>query len=407
MMDNYNPNQSPRLLTTFRAADLEAVFGLIHAGQSVEIIGVGSVGKSNFVRHLIRQDVLDTFLHQRYQEKAKIVFVGLDANSLLEPLPSAFNPHQPSGWSGYELLASRLLRAVVEQGILDHLPPEHHAHPEELYAMYQRLWPDDKASVNIIAFRYIEDMLQRIFSAISNIRFVVIFDEFEKFIRELPPRFFQTLRSLRDQFKDRLMYIITARQIMPLLIQTRLYDEYEPFIELFARHYLLPYRPSDTEQTFRRLSIRRDLPPPPLEMREQLMAVTGGHAGLLRASFSAWAPLKVIHPQMSDEEMIRTLLQINEIQEECKTIWRSLSQDECQILFDMVRAQQRNQPIEVSPYRPMAQLLIQKGLLLQTEQMTFANIRPPLFAAFLYASIRPETPSISDVEMNKNPNVIL
>ncbi len=405
-MDNYNPNQSPRLLTTFRTADLEPVLGLIHAGQSVEVIGVGSVGKSNFVRHLIRQDVIDTFLYQRYGEKSKVVFVGLDANSLLEPLPSAMDRSKPSGWSGYELFASRLLRSVMEQGLLNHVAPTHPAHPEELYAMYQRLWPDDQAPVNVIAFRYVEDILQRIFDAVQNVRFIFIFDEFEKFLRELPPRFFQTLRSLRDQFKDRVMFISTARQIMPLLVDHALYDEYEPFIELFSRHFLLPYRPSDTEQTFRRLSVRRDLPPPPLEMREQLMAVTGGHAGLVRAAFSAWAPLNLLRLQMSDEEVIRILLQVNEVQEECKTIWRSLSQDECQILFDMVRAQQQHKPIDINPYRPLAQLLIQKGLLLPTDQMTFANIRPHLWAAFLYAAIPPETPDAASVRMDKSPDLM-
>lgn len=404
-MDNYNPNQSPKLLTTFRTADSEPVFGLLHAGQSVEVIGVGSVGKSNFVRHLVRQDVQDTFLYQRYSEKNKMVFVGLDANSLLEPIPSAMDPTRSSGWSGYELLASRLLRSIMAAGLLDHLSPDHPTHPDELYHMYRRLWPDDTAPVNIIAFRYVEDMLQRIFDTLPDIRIVFIFDEFEKFIRELPPRFFQTLRSLRDQFKDRVMYLTTARQVMPLLVNPVLYDDYEPFIELFTRHFLLPYRPSDTEQTFRRISVRRDLPAPPIEMREQLMAVTGGHAGLLRSAFSAWAPLNLLHPSMSDEETIRTLLQVGEVQEECKTIWRSLSQEECQILFDMVRAQQKNQPVGVSPHRSLAHLLIQKGLLLETDQMTFANMRPPLLAAFLYASIPPETPDASAVQMEKRPDI--
>lgn len=405
-MVNYNPNPSPRLDFNFRSGDTESVFRMIHAGVSAEMIGVGSVGKSNFVRHLIRRDVQDQFLYGRFQEKATCIFIGLDANSLLEPIPSAMDATKPSSWTGYELMTSRLLRAIIEHGLLDHLPPGDPSHPEQLYAMYHRMWPEGSDKVHIIAFRYMEDMIQRIFDAVQpKIRLIFIFDEFEKFLRELPPRFFQTLRSLRDQYKDHIIYLTTARQIMPLLVPRDQFDDYEPFIELFTRHFLLPYRPSDTEQTFRRMSVRRDLPAPPLAMREQLMAVTGGHAGLLRAAFTAHAPLNLLHPSMSDRETISILLHVTEIQEECKTIWRSLSQSECQVLFDMVRARQNNRQYSIDPFQPYPRLLINKGILLETESMHFDNIRPPLFAAFLHAAISPDDSSVASVKMEQTSDV--
>ena len=405
-MVNYNPNPTPNLNHNFRNADTESVFRAIHAGISMEIIGVGSVGKSNFVRHLVRRDVQDQYLYGRFQEQSQCIFIGLDANSLLEPIPSAMNPHLPSGWTGYELMASRLIRSIVSKGVLNHVAPGDPAHPEQIYAMYRRLWPEDNEKIHIIAFRYLEDMVQRIFDNVQHpIRLIFIFDEFEKFIRELPPRFFQTLRSLRDQYKDRVIFLTTARQIMPLLVDRNLYDEYEPFIELFSRHYLLPYRPSDTEQTFHRMAVRRDAPMPPTDMREQIMAVTGGHAGLIRAAFTAWAPQNLLHPSMSDPDTIATLLGIAEVQDECKTIWRSLSQAECQVLFDMVRTRQNGRNITISPYQPFAQLLVQKGILLETEQMSFDNIRPSLFAAFLYAAIPPEATSADAVQMEQSPNI--
>lgn len=404
-MVNYNPNPSPRLDFNFRSADTESVFRLIHAGVSAEVIGVGSVGKSNFVRHLIRQDVQDQFLYGRFQEQKTCIFIGLDANSLLEPIPSAMDARQPSSWTGYELMTSRLLRAVATQKLLDHLPPGDPSHPDRLYDMYLQMWPEGSDKVHIIAFRYLEDIVQRIFEVSNNIRLIFIFDEFEKFLRELPPRFFQTLRSLRDQYKDRVIYLTTARQIMPLLVARDQYDDYEPFIELFTRHFLLPYRPSDTEQTFRRMSIRRDLPAPQLELREQLMAVTGGHAGLLRAAFSAHSPYNLLHPSMSDAETVSTLLRVTEVQEECKTIWRSLSQSECQVLFDMVRARQTNRQYSVDAFQPYPRLLINKGILLETERMNFDNIRPPLFAAFLHAAISPEDNNAASVQMEQSPDI--
>jgi hypothetical protein len=404
-MVNYNPNPSPRLDFNFRSADTESVFRLVHAGVSAEIIGVGSVGKSNFVRHLVRRDVQDQFLYGRFQEQAHCVFIGLDANSLLAPIPSAMDPTQPSSWNGYELITSRLLRAVATHQLLNHLPPGDPAHPDQLYAMYLQMWPEGSDKVHIIAFRYLEDIVQRIFDVSNNLRLIFIFDEFEKFLAELPPRFFQTLRSLRDQYKDRVIYLTTSRQIMPLLIDQNRYDDYEPFIELFSRHFLLPYRPSDTEQTFRRMSVRRDLPAPPLELREQLMAVTGGHAGLLRAAFSAYAPHNLLKPNMSDIEVISTLLHITEIQDECKTIWRSLSPAERQVLFGMVRARQQQHDYGVNAHEPYPRLMINKGILLETGTMNFDNIRPHLFASFLLNAISPDVNSAENVDMHQEPNI--
>lgn len=393
---------NPQLSVDFREADLEAVFGYIHAGQSTEIIGVGSVGKSNFIRRMLRRDVQDRYLYQDYGEQSRCVFINLDANSLLEPIPSAMDARVPSGWPGYELMAARLLRTLMEIDLLGHVTSTNNpAHPEALYAMYHRLWPgQDNGNLNVVAFRYLEDLVQRIFvGANIPIRLIFIFDEFEKFLSELPPRFFQSLRSLRDQYKDRILYLTTARQIMPLLVPAGQHQAYEPFYELFSnsRHFLLPYRPSDTEQTFDRLAGRQDHAIPPLALREQLMAVTGGHAGLLRAAFAAWQPHELLDDRMSDAEVIATLLGLPAVQEECKTIWRSLSEGELQVLFDMVRAQQKATRTDIKPYHAMASLLVQKGILIQTASMGFENVRPAVFAAFLLTAIPLEAQDIRSI----------
>jgi hypothetical protein len=385
---------SPQLPINFREADLEAVFQHIHAGKSVEIIGLGSVGKSNFIRRLIRRDVQERYLYQLYQEKSHCIFISLDANSLLEPMPSAMDSSKPSSWAGYELIASRLLRAVMAHKLVTHITnPSDPAHPEALYAMYHRIWPGDNIQTNapIIAFRYLEDLIERIFVGFGQpLRLVFVLDELEKYFQELPDRFFQGLRSLRDQYKDRILFVTTARQIMPLLLPDEVFPQYEPFAELFSnsRHFLLPYRPADAEQTFKRMSARQDYPPPPIAMREQLMAVTGGHAGLLQAAFAAWAPNQLLTDDLSDSEAVAILLGIDAVQDECKTMWRSLSVGERKLLFQMVQGQhQGKRPNIKAMHNSVARLLIQKGILLETESMAFENIRPLVFAAFLLSTI--------------------
>lgn len=399
-----NPAAQSQMRTNFREADLEVVMEHIHAGKSVEIIGLGSVGKSNFIRRLMRKDVQDRYLYQMYQEQSHCIFIGIDANSLLEPMPSALDPKVPSGWSGYELIASRLLQAVMDHQLVAHITnPKDASHPESLYALYHKIWPSDTihTQTHIVAFRYLEDLVHRIFAGSNHgFRLIFIFDEFEKMLRELPPRFFQSLRSLRDQYKDRIMYITTARQILPLLVTEELHLEYEAFFDLFVdtRHFLLPYRPSDAEQTFQRMSSRQDYSPPPAPVREQMMLATGGHAGLLRAAFSAWEPKNLLYEGMSDTQVVATLLNLPAIQEECNTVWRSLSNRERRILFEMTRMKHQNKHTEYNPLNPMVSLLIQKGILLETDRMGFDNIRPPVFAGFLFMSIPANSDANADSE---------
>ncbi len=403
-----NPAAQSQMRANFREADLEVVMEHIHAGKSVEIIGLGSVGKSNFVRRLMRKDVQDRYLYQMHQESAYCVFIGIDANSLLEPMPSALDPTLPSGWSGYELIASRLLQAVMDHQLVAHITnPKDASHPESLYALYHKIWPSDSAHNNthIVAFRYLEDLVHRIFAGSSqSFRLIFIFDEFEKMLRELPPRFFQSLRSLRDQYKDRIIYITTARQILPLLVTEDLLIEYESFFDLFVdtRHFLLPYGPSDADQTFQRMSSRQGYSPPPASIREQMMMATRGHAGLLRAAFSAWEPKKLIFDGLKDVEVIATLLNLPSIQEECGTIWRSLSNRERRVLFEMTRMKHQGQYTDYNTLNPMVNLLVQKGILLEQNSMSYDDIRPPVFSGFLFMSIPPNADPKTDGEQLLN-----
>lgn len=402
MSRRYSPPPSARMSVNFREADLRVVMGHVHAGKSVEIIGVGSSGKSNFLRRLLMQEVQERYLYEMYGEDAHCVFINLDANSLLEPIPSAMNPAIPSGWPGYELIASRLLRIVMETGLASHVDDiDDPTHPENLFSLYHRIWPGENTNTyaHIVAFRYLEDLVNRVFvGANRRIRLIFIFDEFEKMLDEMPPRFFQSLRSLRDQFKDRLIYITAARQIMPLLVSQNNYQQYEPFIELFTdtRHFLLPYQMADTEQTFGRLARRQDYPMPPEPLRRQLLKVTNGHAGLLRAAFSAWAPENLIQDGLPDNRLVEILHTVPAIQDECKTIWRSLSRPEQRLLYDMVMAHHHRQENTVDAWQNgAARLLIRKGLLANTRHLSFKHVYPVVLSMFLTTAIRPgeqETP---------------
>ena len=76
--------------------------------------------------------------------------------------------------------------------------PSDPAHPEALYAMYHRIWPSDNMQTNtpIIAFRYLEDLIERIFVGFGQpLRLVFVLDELEKYFQELPDRFFSRFKK--------------------------------------------------------------------------------------------------------------------------------------------------------------------------------------------------------------------
>ncbi len=315
---------------TFRSEEIKEILAKTKAGDSCSVVGIGSVGKSNLLRHLLRPET------QRYHlgdlaDEIKLVLI--DPNNMLDSLPLLTGGISP--WAGYEIMTHRLYRAFYP--FVGFTAED----KKEFTYAYSQLRNGRNPLLPHIGLRYLEVALEKLLAqpepSSPRRRIAFVFDEFEDMLANLPVKFFQTLRGLRDDFKYKLTYITFTRRSIPQIIAENGYDHlaFEPFVELFTGNtlYLGPYSDADAKAMLDRLSARKDVTHPP-SFRNFLLRVSGNHAGLLRASFDLAGQIAFGTPE---SEALRFLAASDPIQSECQTIWDSLSRVEQDTLKALVR----------------------------------------------------------------------
>ncbi len=354
----------------FRKQEIAYILNKVTAGDSCSVVGVGSVGKSNLLRHFMEPETLR--FHVGKEDSDNLHLVLIDPNNMLDPLPSTLNAAVPSAWAGYEIMVHRLHKAFYP---LTGLGDE--AKEAFMYA-YDQLHDGNNPLLAHVGLRYLELALEQLLSPESPIRrrqkIVFVFDEFEEMLAQLPPRFFQALRGIRDDYKYRLMYVTFTRRPIPQIVEEEGYSQQklEPFVELFTDNtlYLGPYNKDDATAMIERLSGRQGVNYPP-SFRNFLLRASGGHAGILRASFQLAVHIPFGTPE---NEAMHFLATSQPVQTECRTIWDSLTEDERVVLYRLVSDQ------GVGSLSAAASLL-QKKQLLTGESVL--EISPPLFREFV------------------------
>ncbi len=376
-----------------RFTEIERILrGYINAGDSCAIVGVGSVGKSNLLRLLQRQDVLQFHKDQGNLpafDKNQIATLLVDPYLTLE-IPreggTFIYPLSGSAWHGYEHILYRLFLLIEEQ----YLTWEQQVDNETLLARgwkdndlfeqiqdkLQRMWSGNNPFTPLLGLRLLEHALQQYFWYRPGSRIIIMFDEFEKCIMTMPPTFFQALRGLRDNFKYRLMFIVTSRrEIDELVLETGHAREYESFLELFTDRYEYVglYDRSDTDVMIDRLCTRHGEEWVNADPRRALIyEATDGHAGLVRAVFSAHERILTGRP---NRRVLEGLLKDPGICQECETIWLSLSEE----ARGTIQAIMEGRPISDNDGSIM-RLKARRLILREESGMTVA---PPIFRAYL------------------------
>lgn len=295
------------LPVTFRQAEARRALAAIQAGDSCAVVGIGSVGKSNFLHFLGQEDVRRQYLGETWEE---YVFIYLDVNKLLKK----------SLWGLWELLLHQLwlgLQARQAEALV----------LEEIDALHQRATQPQSRR---LALRYVDRAIGLACGRLG-LRLVLLVDEFDDLYRRLPRRGFSALRALRDEHKYRLMYLVATRKELARLRSPS--PEAEAFEELLTPRtvWLGPYDEADGRSMLARLCGRYGLPPPAEAELQALLAETGGHPGLLSAAFQGWreAPGGWQDGLAADPR----------VAEECLRIFRSLPDDEQQALRLAARPQ--------------------------------------------------------------------
>lgn len=341
---------------------------------STSVVGVGSAGKTNLIQHLIQPEVRAQFLGERAE---RIIPIVLDAN-MIGPLPSPDAPdnEQIRCWAGYELLMHRTFMAFYPFQMLSE------AEARQFYEAYQAMQDGMNPLYAYLALRYVELGLEYFFQKGYSI--VFLFDEFEEMLKQLPMKFFQTLRGLRDAHKTQLSYTTFTRSPLPVLVERLGLPTLaaEPFIELFTDnvYYLATYNERDAQQMVTEIASKKGLAlPSPLSSR--LMAFTGRYAGLLRASVSAIDAATIPTLESADERgLTEFFLRKPAIRTECQTIWMGLNGSEQRVLKALARRTSYN----VSDESELAiAMLMQRQLVRLDSAGKTLHVQPLLFRAYV------------------------
>lgn len=346
------------------------------AAESCSLVGVGSVGKSNLMQHLANPQVQSAYMREAQIRLFKAILID---PSLMSPLPQRSNAdsEQMRCWAGYELLMHRLFMAFHDTDVLD---------AEEMrrfYETYQLLQNGANPLFAYMGLRYFELGLE--FFMRRGFHIVFMFDEFEEMLREMPVKFFLTLRGLRDANKKQLSYLTFTRMPIPDILQRENIDPLaiEQFVELFNdnTYFVGPYVDIDARRMIDDLMARNRVEYDEYTVNFLLWA-TGRFAGLLRAGFRSLEALPDISPSSvmtRSDKLARQLATKLPIQTECRTIWMSLSDVEKQVL----KAASGLTPFHREDATEAAVELLTHKSLLRLGDNNDLHIEPPVFHHFV------------------------
>lgn len=370
-------NRNRSLSIEFRQQEVGYVMERWRANDSCSLVGVGSVGKSNLLQHLANETVQSFYMKDIAGGK---VFKAITIDpSMLGPLPITDSGNLAlSCWAGYELMMHRMFLAFYP---FDFLSEDD---SRLFYETYQALQDGNNPLYAYMGLRYFElglDLLMK-----QGVQIVFMFDEFEEMLKQLPVKFFVTLRGLRDANKKQLSYLTFTRSPLAQLVNKFNIDplNIEPFTELFNDNliYVGPYNEIDARNMVNELTKRNDRAYESYAI-DFILWASGRYAGLLRSSFKALDSLGTLDANIimtRSEMLLEDLASRRAIRSECETIWKSLSKEEQLMLREFRNMRPNIDPNDYDTQQTFA--LLQQKQLLQL-QGNKVIISPPLFQSYI------------------------
>lgn len=354
----------------YRQEEVGRIMERWRASESCSLVGVGSIGKSNLMQHLSNAQVQQAYMKETNIEQFRAIIID---PSMLGPIPRNHDDAEQIGsWVGYELMMHRLFLAFYQSDALSEKEMARFAE------VYETLQDGSNPLYAYMGLRYFELGLDILMN--KGIQIVFMFDEFEEMLRNLPIKFFLTLRGLRDANKRQLSYLTFTRTPLASVIEKENIDalQIEEFIELFTDNvfFIGPYNARDAQRMFDDLC-RRNHKSYDEYVKDFLVWATGGFAGLLRASFrmlDMMSELNLSSVMTNGPALAKELSKKQSVQTECKTIWLSLSDSEQYVvraaagLVNFHRDTRNDQAVEY---------LVRKQLLRSDNGKL--SIQPPLF----------------------------
>ncbi len=333
-------NNIPRYPPTYRQNEIHLIMGAARQGQSLCLMGIAGIGKSNitnFLRYALYQDQQQYLVHDPY----KFLFPVIEGNAWDQKLQG---------------LWGAMLAELDE--IARDLP-----HPPPIDPQILQLSEDQRA------FSLLRARLQWL---TQNYQIMFILDDFDKVLQTAPLSLLEQLSTLRNAGnRDKLSYLIFTKKLPAVLGRGHPLQNNSKFYDLFkdAVYALEPYNREDAQQM---LTFLNENAGKPLGTQDLILIrekLSGGHAGLAKIIFDSWC-----RTRPDPEDLVIFFAKKTAVSNECQRIYRGLHADEQEVALRLVRNQPKaeDQAIIVQ--------LIRRGLLLDQATGEWFS---PLFVEFL------------------------
>jgi Transcriptional regulatory protein, C terminal len=291
----------------YRSAEMQCLAGWIAAGASGSVVGLIGCGRSNLLKYLCeRPGALQRYMPDDAQP---VALVPVDLNDLpSSQLVDLYRTILHACYWVRERFTPALAEVAAELYLTHRATADAFLAQKALYEL-------------ILAF-------QR-----ADTRVVLVMNRFDRFCETSTPAMVNTLRSLRDRFKDTLSYIVGMRQAVAYLPEPALLgDMYELFDNRVC--YVGAFAPTDARHLL--TDLLHGAPHPPGEDDlAAMLRLSGGFASLIRALGDLWF-LGTL-PGQARERWLDTLIESPAIQYRLARLWQGLTQEEQLALTEMQR----------------------------------------------------------------------
>jgi hypothetical protein len=174
----------------------------------------------------------------------------------------------------------------------------------------------------------------------AQVRVVLVINRFDRFCERSTPQMVNTLRSLRDRFKETLNYIVGMRQEVAYLPDPAILGD---MLELFDSHtcYVGEMTADDSRHMLANV-LRASLAPPTTAEIEAMLHLSGGFPSLLKAIGQWWMLAAQRPPAPADWHT--ALLDHAAVRHRLARLWQGLTQEEKLALSEVQKQQIVNRP---------------------------------------------------------------
>ncbi|RME97580.1 MAG: winged helix family transcriptional regulator [Chloroflexi bacterium] len=340
---------------TYRAEQIAIITRWVSAGESGVVVGGSGTGKSNLAGFLAgRPDAIAPHLND---DPDSLIFLWFDINSL-----------------------PTLSETYFYRGLIQTLIDASEAFGADLQQAMQQLTAGPANWNDIFFVLTTIRKAHSLFIDLTGKRIVWLLDRFDEACRQLDAQTLNSLRSMRDQFKGQLCFVVFTRHPLMRLRDPAEFDEFHEIVAantcwvgpMVARdaHWIARQMAERLNTTFSKQDVTR------------LITVTGGLPAFMKLACLA------IHKsdfdrQQSVKAWAAWLLTRLEFQRNCQEIWDDLTVEEQNFLLAVSSGVDTRQlDAEVQQY------LLQTGLIISTNKSgdrlpSRVRVFSPVFEGFI------------------------